>query len=139
MKKCARKKVWLHFLKISKYTFLNIWKSGYTKKLSWVFLRFVSIPFLIFEKEDKQKIVPDFFKTCKYTFCNIWKRGQEKNWRKLFFEICKYTFFNIWESRHAKKLFYVFWRFVNIFFSLFEKENKQKILVRFLRFVVHFL
>ena len=113
----------LGFFKICKYTLFNIWKSVLGKKFGYAFSRLLSILFLIFEKEDKEKIIPDFFNTCKYTFFNIWKRGQAKNRWKLFFEICKYTFFNIWECGHAKKLFYVFWRFVNIFFIIWKGEQ----------------
>ena len=47
-----------------------------SKKLGQVFSRFVSIPFVIFEKDDKHKIEPGFFKICKYTFL-IFEKGDK--------------------------------------------------------------
>ena len=55
------KKIVLGFFKICKYAFLNIWKRLWAKKLFQVFLKFVNILFLIFQKGYKQKIVLGFF------------------------------------------------------------------------------
>ena len=47
--------------------FFNIWKGGSAK--NWAaFSRFVSIPFLIFEKADKQKIRPGFLRFVSILF-----------------------------------------------------------------------
>ena len=43
-----------------------------------------------------------------------------------FFKIFKYTFFNILESGHAKKLCYVFWRFVSVLFFNIWKRPQAK-------------
>ena len=60
------------------YTCSNDWKRGQPKKICVDLLRFASILFLIFEKEDQQKIVLGCFKICKYTFFNIWQKAQVK-------------------------------------------------------------
>ena len=58
--------------------FFNIWKGGSAK--NWAaFSRFVSIPFLIFEKADKQKIRPGFLRFVSILFFNIWKQEKAKN------------------------------------------------------------
>ena len=41
-------------------------------------------------------------------------------------KICKYAFFDIWKKKSAKKLGYVFLRFVRILFWIFEKGEKRK-------------
>ena len=56
MKKGLMKKTVPGFLKICKYISFNIWKSGQAKKLHKFFLRFLSMPFGLFEKGDKHKI-----------------------------------------------------------------------------------
>ena len=81
MEKGIRKKIALGFLKICKYTFFNIWKSGQAKKCCKISWRFVSILFLKFEKVDMQKncTSKSFLKISKYTLFNISKRAQAKN------------------------------------------------------------
>ena len=56
-------------------------KTGQAKKVCQDLLRFVSILFLIFETEDKQKVVLGCFKIYKYTYFNICKTRQEKTLR----------------------------------------------------------
>ena len=73
------------------------------KKLCQDFLRFVSILFLIFEKEHNQKNKPGCFKICKYTIFIIWKTKQAKIVLGLF-KVCNYTLFNISKWRQAKNL-----------------------------------
>ena len=98
--------------------FFNIWKGGSAK--NWAaFSRFVSIPFLIFEKADKQKIRPGFLRFVSILFLTFenekkqkiglgflgfvvyffkyLKREPEKNCAR-FFKICKNTIFNIWKE-----------------------------------------
>ena len=69
-----------------------------SKKLGQVFLRFVSIFFLMFEKRDeqgfKQKIGPGFFKICKYMFL-IFEKGEKHKIGPGFFKTFKYIFFDI--------------------------------------------
>ena len=48
------------FLRFVSIIFL-IFEKGISKKLGYVLLRFVRIVFLITEKDDKQKIGPGFF------------------------------------------------------------------------------
>ena len=48
------------------------------EKIGLVFLRFVSILFLILQKGEKQQKGPGLFKIYEYTFFNIWKGHQEK-------------------------------------------------------------
>ena len=68
MKNRISEKIGQGLLKICKYAFFDIWKRRSGKKLCLVFLRFVSILFLVFEKGDTTKIGLGFFKICKYTF-----------------------------------------------------------------------
>ena len=126
MKKGPSKKNVPVFLKMCKYTFFNIWKREPAKEMFQGFLRFVSILFLIIEKEGKQKIVLCCFKICKYTFLSIWKSRQATKLGKDFFKIYKYTIFDIWKKGQPKELCQYFWRCVSILFLLFEKRDKQK-------------
>ena len=48
------------------------------EKIGLVFLRFVSILFLILQKGEKQQKGPGLFKIYEYTFFNIWKGHIEK-------------------------------------------------------------
>ena len=56
MRKDTGKKNVLGRFKVCNYTLFNISKTGQAKHLCWDFLRFVNILFLIFEKEDNQKL-----------------------------------------------------------------------------------
>ena len=56
-----KQKIGLAFSKIFKYTFCKIGKKWSAKNWGRVFLRFVSILFLTFEKVDHQKIGTGFF------------------------------------------------------------------------------
>ena len=76
------------------------------KKLGLIFLRFVSIPFLIFQKRKKQKNGIGLFKIYKYIFFNISKGDKQK-------------------------IGPPFLRFVSILFLIFEKGDQQKICPRF--------
>ena len=95
MKKGINEKIGLGLFKICKYAFFDIWKKVEAKKLGEVFLRFVSILFFIFQKEDKEKNWAIYFEICKYTFFSIWKKGISEEIGLAYFEICKYTFFLI--------------------------------------------
>ena len=95
---------------ICKYTFFNIWKRGWGKNWTRFFLRFVSIPFLIFEKGINKKLGYVLFKIRKYTFFNIWKRWQAKNWTRFILRFVR-TLFLIFEIGITKN-----WaRFLKIF------------------------
>ena len=57
-------------------------------------LRFVSMPFLIFEKGDEQKNCARYFEIRKYAFLIFEKGDEQKNCAR-YFEIRKYAFCNI--------------------------------------------
>ena len=57
-------------------------------------LRFVSMPFLIFEKGDEQKNVPGILRFVSMPFLIFEKGDEQKNCAR-YFEIRKYAFFNI--------------------------------------------
>ena len=63
------------FFKVCKYAFF---KGGKPKIGPGFFLRFLSIPFSIFEKGEKEKNGPGFFKIGEYTLFGIWKGNEQK-------------------------------------------------------------
>ena len=60
---------------IRKYSFCNIWKRGWAKKMPGI-LRFVSMLFLIFEKGMCKKTVPGILRFVNILFL-IFEKGDE--------------------------------------------------------------
>ena len=76
-----------------------IFEKGVSTKTVPGILRFVSILFLIFEKRNKQKTAPGILRFVGMLFFDIWKRNEQKSCAS-YFEISKYAFqcdyFLIW-------------------------------------------
>ena len=100
MKKKTSNKIVLGIFKICKYTFLYL-KKRIIKKIGLYFMRFLSIPFLVFEKGDKWKNSLGLFKICKYTFLYL-------------------------KKKISKKIGLYILRFVSIVFLVFEKTGSAK-------------